>query len=163
MTASVLAKRADVPLFTVRYYTRIGLLKPSRDLRNGYKIYKPADKDRLKFISAAKELGFTLSEIEEILDQAAHNNSPCPMVRDVVEQKIVQNKQKIRELQQLQKRLEKAAEDWKTMKDSTPDGHSVCRLIESFADASGHAKDQGVTVTGVTPCYSLDLTLTDRL
>lgn len=135
LTASVLAKRSNVPLFTVRYYTRIGLLKPSRDLRNGYKIYKPSDKDRLKFITAAKELGFTLAEIEDILGMAAHSNSPCPMVREVVQKRIIENKQKIRELQRLQKRLEKAAEAWKTMKNSTPDGHSVCRLIESFADA----------------------------
>lgn len=139
MTAAVLAKRADVPLFTVRYYTRIGLLKPSRDLRNGYKIYKPADKDTLRFIASAKELGFTLSEIEDILDQAAHNNSPCPMVREVVEKRIVENKLKIRELQRLQKRLEAAAEDWKIRKNSTPDGHSVCRLIESFAHFSSKA------------------------
>src|SRR5688500_19016595 len=113
MTASILAKRSNVPLFTVRYYTRIGLLNPSRDLRNGYKIYKQSDKERLQFIAAAKELGFTLAEIEEILDHAAHNNSPCPMVREVVEKRIVENKAKIREMQRLQKRLEKAAEVWK--------------------------------------------------
>lgn len=136
MTAAVLAKRADVPLFTVRYYTRIGLLKPSRDLRNGYKIYKPSDKERLRFITSAKELGFTLAEIEEILDHAAHNKTPCPMVRDVVEKRIEENKEKIRELKRLQKRLESAAEMWKGMKNSTPDGHTVCRLIESFSKAS---------------------------
>lgn len=134
ITASVLAKKADIPLFTVRYYTRIGLLKPSRDLRNGYKIYKPSDSDRLKFISAAKELGFTLAEIEEILDHAAHGDSPCPMVRDVVEKRIEENKVKIREMKRLQKRLEAAASMWITMKNSEPDGHSVCRLIESFAE-----------------------------
>lgn len=135
MTASVLAKRAQVPLFTVRYYTRIGLLKPSRDLRNGYKVYKPSDRDRLKFISAAKELGFTLAEIEEVLDHAAHNESPCPTVREIVEKRVEENKQKIRELKRLQRRLQSAAEMWKTMKDSEPNGHSVCRLIESFAEA----------------------------
>ncbi len=133
ITASVLAKKADIPLFTVRYYTRIGLLKPSRDLRNGYKMYKPSDRDRLKFISSAKELGFTLAEIEEILDHAAHGDSPCPMVRDVVEKRIEENRVKIREMKRLQKRLEAAAEMWTTMKNSEPDGHSVCRLIESFA------------------------------
>ena len=136
MTASLLAKRANVPLFTVRYYTRIGLLKPSRDLRNGYKIYKHSDKDRLQFITAAKELGFTLAEIEDILDRAAHNKTSCPMVRDIVEKRIEENKQKIRELKRLQKRLETAAEMWKGMKNSTPDGHTVCRLIESFADTA---------------------------
>lgn len=135
MTASVLAKTSDVPLFTVRYYTRIGLLKPSRDLRNGYKVYKPSDRDRLRFISAAKELGFTLAEIEEILDHAAHDESPCPMVREIVEKRINENKQKIRELKRLQTRLENAAGMWQSMKNSTPDGHSVCRLIESFAEA----------------------------
>lgn len=139
MTASVLAKRAEVPLFTVRYYTRIGLLKPSRDLRNGYRIYRASDKDRLRFITAAKELGFTLAEIEEILDHAAHSQTPCPMVRDVVVKRIEENKQKIRELKRLQKRLESAAEMWKGMKDSIPDGHSVCRLIESFAGENAGA------------------------
>lgn len=131
---SILAKRAKVPLFTVRYYTRIGLLKPSRDLRNGYKIYKPADTERLRFISSAKELGFTLAEIEEILGHAAHGDSPCPMVREVVERRIDENKEKIRQLKRLQKRLESAAELWSSVKNSEPDGHSVCRLIESFTE-----------------------------
>jgi MerR family transcriptional regulator, Zn(II)-responsive regulator of zntA len=139
MTASVLAKRTNVPLFTVRYYTRIGLLKPSRDLRNGYKVYKPADRDRLKFITAAKGLGFTLAEIEEILDHAAHGDSPCPMVRDIVQRRIEENKQKMRELKQLQRRLESAVETWGGMKNSEPDGHSVCRLIESFAETNESA------------------------
>ena len=134
LTASVLAKKAGVPLFTVRYYTRIGLLRPSRDLRTGYKIYKHSDRDRLRFIAAAKELGFTLAEIEEILDHAAHGDSPCPMVREVVERRIDENKKKILEMKRLQKRLESAAEMWKSMDNSEPDGHSVCRLIESFAE-----------------------------
>ncbi len=43
MTATVLAKKSDVSLYTVRHYTRIGLLKPSRNLRNGYKVYQPSD------------------------------------------------------------------------------------------------------------------------
>src|SRR6476620_2621907 len=136
MTASDLAKSAELPVFTVRYYTKIGLLKPGRDLRNGYKLYKRSDKDRLKFIAAAKELGFTLTEIEEILDHAAHNNSPCPMVRDVVAKRVEENKAKIREMKKLQTRLEKALESWKSMKDSQPDGHSVCSLIESFSESS---------------------------
>lgn len=134
MTAAALAKRTNVPLFTVRYYTRIGLLRPSRNLRNGYKIYKQSDKDRLKFISAAKDLGFTLNEIEEILNHAAHDASPCPMVRKIVEKRVKENKEKIRELKRLQGRLESAVKLWRTMKNSEPDGHSVCRLIESFAE-----------------------------
>ena len=134
MTASVLAKRTNVPLFTVRYYTRIGLLKPSRDLRNGYRVYKTADKDRLKFITSAKELGFTLAEIESVLDHAQHGDSPCPMVREIVERRIKETNEKIEQLKDLQGRLNDALSMWKTMKNSSPTGTSVCRLIESFND-----------------------------
>lgn len=139
MTASDLAKRTKLPIYTVRHYTRIGLLKPSRDLRNGYRLYKASDKDRLRFIASAKELGFTLSEIEEVLDHAVHGDSPCPMVREIVERRIQENKEKIREMKRLQSRLEKAAGMWKSMKNSDPDGHSVCRLIESFAEEENGA------------------------
>ena len=139
MTANELAKRTNLPVYTVRHYTRIGLLKPSRDLRNGYRLYKPSDKDRLRFITSAKELGFTLNEIERILGHAAHDESPCPMVREIVEKRISENRTKIRDLQAMQSRLERAAAMWKSMKNSEPDGHSVCRLIESFAEADSGA------------------------
>ena len=47
MTATILAKQSDISLYTVRHYTRIGLLKPSRNLQNNYKVYQPADATRL--------------------------------------------------------------------------------------------------------------------
>lgn len=134
MTGSVLAKKADVPLFTVRYYTRIGLLKPSRQPSNNYKIYKPSDATRLRFIVAAKELGFTLAEISEILDEAKHGNSPCPMVREIVERRLEENRRKIEELKGLQKKMKRALADWSEMQDAMPNGDSVCHLIESVAE-----------------------------
>ena len=133
MTGSVLAKRAEVPLFTVRYYTRIGLLKPSRQPSNGYKIYQPSDATRLRFIVAAKELGFTLAEISQILGEAKHGNSPCPMVREIVERRIEENRRKIEELKQLQKKMKRALTDWSAMENAMPNGDSVCHLIESVA------------------------------
>lgn len=134
MTPSILAKRVDVPLFTVRHYTRIGLLKPARDSRNGYKIYQLSDETRLRFIVATKELGFTLAEIAEILDQAKEGKSPCPMVREIVTRRIEENRRKIGEMKKLQKKMEKALISWASMKNAMPDGHSVCHLIESVAE-----------------------------
>lgn len=98
-------------------------------------MYRVSDCDRLRFITAAKELGFTLAEIENILHHAGRGDSPCPIVREVVEKRIRENREKLREMQQLQKRLEAAAEMWKKMRNSQPDGHSVCRLIESFSES----------------------------
>ncbi|MCC6451420.1 MAG: MerR family DNA-binding protein [Acidobacteria bacterium] len=134
-TASGLAKEANVPIFTVRYYTRIGLLNPTKNSLNGYKMYSADDRNRLQFIASAKELGFTLAEIEEILGHSTSGDSPCPMVRDIVEKRLEENRQKIAELRRLQKRLEKAAEMWKGIRNAAPDGHTVCRLIEAFAES----------------------------
>lgn len=131
LTASVLAKKSDVPIYTVRHYTKIGLLKPRRNPHNGYKVYDFADATRLKFIMAAKDLGFTLAEISQILDEAKHENSPCPMVRDIVKSRIEENKKKIREMQKLQKKMETALDSWADMENSMPNGDSVCHLIES--------------------------------
>ena len=134
-TASTLAKKANVPIFTVRYYTRIGLLSPTKNSLNGYKMYSADDRSRLQFIASAKELGFTLAEIEEILGHSTSGDSPCPMVRDIVEKRLEENRQKIAEMRRLQKRLEKAAEMWKGIRNAAPDGHTVCRLIEAFAES----------------------------
>ncbi len=134
LTASVLAKKSDVPIYTVRHYTKIGLLKPRRDPRNGYKVYNFSDSTRLKFIMAAKDLGFTLAEISQILDEAKHGNSPCPMVRDIVKARIDENKRKIKEMQKLQKKMENSLNDWAEMENAMPNGDSVCHLIETVAE-----------------------------
>ncbi|MDQ3040798.1 MAG: MerR family DNA-binding protein [Acidobacteriota bacterium] len=139
MTATILAKQSDVSLYTVRHYTRIGLLKPSRNSSNNYKVYQPSDATRLHFIQAAKSLGFSLTEIKEILSEAKHGNSPCPMVREIIERHIEENRRKIKEMQKLQKKMESALTDWKLMDNSMPNGDSVCHLIESVAEVKKSA------------------------
>lgn len=134
LTASVLAKNVNVPIFTVRYYTRIGLLQPRKQTSNGYKVYQPSDAMRLRFIIAAKNLGFTLAEITQILEKAEHGESPCPSVRQIIVHHISENKRKICELEKLQKKMENALRDWENLHDAMPNGTSVCHLIESVAD-----------------------------
>ncbi len=137
MTAGILAKKTNLPIYTVRHYTRIGLLHPSRNSQNGYKVYQPSDAVRLRFITAAKNLGFTLAEITQILDKAEHGESPCPSVRKIIVHHIQENRQKIKALKKLQKKMETALNDWAGLKDSMPNGDSVCHLIESVGEING--------------------------
>jgi len=132
LTVSALAKSANVSRDQVRYYTRIGLLNPVRNQNNGYKLYSPEDITRMLFILKAKNLGYTLKEIEQILSHTHHGHSPCPMVRDIIEERIEANRRKLDELMELQLRMEKAASVWKKLPDKVPDGDSICHLIESF-------------------------------
>ena len=134
MTANVLAVKTGISLHTIRHYTRVGLLQPSRNANNNYKIYRSSDVTRLKFIVASKNLGFTLAEISEILERAEHGVSPCPMVRNIIVHHIAENERKIKELQKLQKTMKKALHDWNDLQDAMPNGTSVCHLIESVAE-----------------------------
>ncbi len=132
MTVVQLARKVSIPAEIVRYYTRIGLLKPERHQENGYRLFSFDDIKRLKFILRAKGLGFTLSEISQILDHAENHNSPCPLVRDLITCRIKENRERLDAMAHLQIRMEKALAQWKVMPDGMPNGHSVCHLIEAM-------------------------------
>ena len=134
MKVTELARAAGVTAETVRHYTRQALLKPRRDPDNGYQLFDQQDLDRLRFIQRARTLGFSLKEIADILEQADQGDSPCPLVRDLLAHRLPQIRARIAELEALAERMEQALESWQTMPDGTPDGHSLCRLIESFPE-----------------------------
>lgn len=132
LTAAVLARASETTVHTVRHYTRKGLLTPIRNPDNRYHLYRPQDIDRLRFIWRAQKLGFGLKEICEILAHSATGSSPCPRVRDILRQRLQQNRRQLDAMMALQMRMEKALAQWLAMPDGVPNGDSVCYLIESF-------------------------------
>ncbi len=141
MRVNDLAQRADVTPDTVRFYTRTGLLNPQKDPFNGYKQYGKGDYKRLMFIVKARHLGFSVSEIKEIVDLSDHGNSPCCRVREIVRRRIDEANKHIRELQMLVSRMETAAATWENMPDGEPTGDSVCNLIEMWQEPEMGAAD----------------------
>ena len=131
MTVNRLARLSNTSPYAVRYYTRIGLLKPRRNMQNGYKMYADSDVAQLRFIRRAKSLGFTLQEIAEILHESGQGKSPCPMARQIIERRIEENRRALNELIELQARMEEALARWSKMPDGVPDGDTVCHLIET--------------------------------
>jgi MerR family transcriptional regulator, Zn(II)-responsive regulator of zntA len=130
-TVSELAGQAKVTPDTVRHYVHIGMLNPERNPHNGYKLFTGDDVTKLRFIRQAQSLGFTLAEIGEILNHSMGGSSPCPQVREVMQRRIAENKEKLDALNALQKRMENALERWEDMPNGQPNGDSVCHLIES--------------------------------
>jgi MerR family transcriptional regulator, Zn(II)-responsive regulator of zntA len=127
-----LAKQCEVTTDAIRYYTRLGLLKPERNTDNDYRLYNKVEIKRLKFIHRAKQLGYTLNEITQIFQECEKGKSPCPKVREIIQRRIVENRKKIDQALDLQERMEDALAHWKDMPDGVPDGHTTCSLIESF-------------------------------
>jgi len=131
LTVSKLSRQGGVEPHVVRYYTRIGLLDPTRHPDNGYKLFSSKDVSRLKFIRQAQSLGYTLEEIRHILCESGAGHSPCRDVREILRGRIEENRQRLVELIGLQRRMEQALKRWERMPDHLPDGDSVCHLIES--------------------------------
>jgi MerR family mercuric resistance operon transcriptional regulator len=103
------ARSAGLAIDTVRYYEHEGLLeKPSRTPA-GYRQY-PADAvRRLRFIRQAKELGFSLKEIKELLSLRVSPGCSCGDVKARAEAKIADVKQRIAQLDRMKRALTKLA------------------------------------------------------
>lgn len=132
MIASELAKTAGVNASVIRYYSRIGLLNPNRNPDNGYREYTVEDVDRVRFIRKAKWLGFTLKDVQTILDEAESGKSPCRGVRRIIIDRILENQQRLIHLQAIQNRMEAAIEAWKGVSDGPPHQEHICDLIDSL-------------------------------
>ena len=131
-----IARAADVSADTVRHYTRSGLLHPRRDPDNGYQQFSDGDLQRLRFARRARELGLSLNEVAEILQQADRQQSPCPLVRDLFQSRLAEVETRIAELTALRNRMCEALGQWQQLPDGVPDGHTICRLIESWQPQS---------------------------
>lgn len=129
----MLADKSGVSPDIVRYYTRRGLLKPTRHPHNRYNLYQETDVARLRFIRQAKSLGYTLNEIARIFEESGRGASPCPLVREIIERHIAGNQKALDEMLEIQTRIEAASKQWASMPDRAPNGNTICHLIESIA------------------------------
>ncbi len=102
-----LAKAAEVNLQTIRYYERIRLLPKPKTKESGYREYTEQDLLRLVFIKKAKELGFSLKEIAQLLSLKVDKRKTCADVRGMAESSIVMIQAKIQMLEKFAEALKK--------------------------------------------------------
>lgn len=88
LTVGQLARAAGVGVETVRFYERRGLIEQPPRPTAGVRKYSPETASVLRFIRRAKELGFTLPEIGELLSLGRHEAVDCAEVRMRAEAKI---------------------------------------------------------------------------
>lgn len=101
------AKASDLRVETIRYYEKEGLLKIPRRTPAGYRLYTEESIKRLIFISTAKELGFSLKDIKQLLSLRANPKSRCEDVKRKTEDKIREVDEKIKTLREIKKALNK--------------------------------------------------------
>lgn len=109
LTIGELAGAVGVNVQTVRYYERRGLLPKPKRRASGYREYLATDVARLEFIRRAQALGFTLSEIEQLLALRVDPRTTPEDVHRAVEEKIEAVEEKIRDLTRISGALRKMA------------------------------------------------------
>lgn len=110
ITIGQLARHADVGIETVRFYERRGLIEDPPRRRSGYRQYPPDTVDRLRFIRRAKELGFSLNEIGELLRLRSHPAENREEVRAKAQAKIDDIDRRLADLTRIRETLSDLAE-----------------------------------------------------
>lgn len=143
LTVSQLAKQLNISPDTVRHYVRSGMITPEKDPMNGYKRFNDGDIKNLSFILQAKSLGFSLADIQTIMQQASHGQSPCPQVRNIMEARLAETAEKIAQMQATYEQMQQAMTRWQSQPDCTPTGEHICHLIEGFSNPTDNFKEKG--------------------
>ncbi len=103
------AERSGVNLQTIRYYQEIGLLPEPPRSPAGYRRFPPDAVRRVRFIKRAQELGFSLSDVRELLSLRVQSDAACADVLQRTRGKIAGIERKIRDLRSMKAALERLA------------------------------------------------------
>ncbi|MCH9731518.1 MAG: MerR family transcriptional regulator [Actinomycetia bacterium] len=98
MRTSEVAAQAQVNTQTLRYYERRGLLPEPERTRSGYRVYTPDAVRVVRFIKRAQQLGFTLDDIEDLLQLAEGGPDSCGEARTMARSRIADLQLRINEL-----------------------------------------------------------------
>lgn len=104
-----LSQRTGCNIETIRYYERIGMLPPALRRDNGFRRYDSDDVARLSFIRRARQLGFTLDDVRELLRLAAASGADaCAEARAIAASQVAAIKAKIADLRSMERVLSEA-------------------------------------------------------
>jgi len=132
LTIGQIAKEVNISRDAIRIYERQGLITAPLRASNGYRVYSTDVIAQLRFIQRAKNMGFTLKEIGELLAIKHTKHNTCEEVRTEAQDKFKHVEAKIVELQRLKKALQILV---KTC-DNNKSNHEGCPLLDALEDNS---------------------------
>lgn len=100
------AKQSGVNVQTIRYYERVGLLKPIYRRESGYRIYDSGAIRIIRFVKHAQELGFSLEEVQALLRLKADGTARCEGVQKRAQEHLKEVRLKIDGLERIRSVLE---------------------------------------------------------
>lgn len=133
LTIGKLAALAEVTADSLRFYEREGLISPASKTGAGYRLYEEDAVARLRFIAHAKQCGFTLAEIQQLLAVKSSKSACCSDVRRQVIEKKLQLEGRIQTMKAMSKALDVLIADCGTSNGPVAD----CPILSALERTEG--------------------------
>ena len=137
MKIGELAKRTGFSTKAIRYYELLRLLPEPDRTESGYRMYSQKDVERLEFIEKAKRLGFSLDDIRDILILNEQQEQPCVHVLALLDQKLKQVDDVLRDLKAFRKELARLRKESAEQLERLPADAAICGIVERGVHARG--------------------------
>ncbi|ORE91795.1 MerR family DNA-binding transcriptional regulator [Acuticoccus sediminis] len=130
LTIGALGRKTGTKVQTIRYYEQIGLMPEPDRTEGGQRRYGDREQDRLAFIRHARQLGFSLEAIRELLDLSDQPSRPCAEADIIARRQLRQVEKRIARLEALRTELARMVQEC--------GGGSTagCRVLEVLRDHS---------------------------
>ena len=128
MRIGEIARKSGVTVDTLRFYERRGLLPRAARGQSNYREFPPFTIERLELIRRARELGFTLAEVRELLEVRTTPTSTCEALRQRARTKVVELQDEIRRLCRIRSALKKMLQECEGRPVAVP-----CEITQSVA------------------------------
>ena len=102
-----LSKKAGVKVPTIRYYEQMGLISAPERTEGNQRRYTTGDLERLTFIRHARDLGFPIDAIRQLISLAGHPHSPCAEADEIAAAQLSEVREKIARLRTLEQELQR--------------------------------------------------------
>jgi DNA-binding transcriptional MerR regulator len=129
MQIGEVARKIGVATSAIRFYEESGLLPEPNRTPSGYREYDPSVIDRLTFIRAGQAVGLTLAELKEVLGIRDRGETPCTHVAALIDLRIDEIDQRIKDLRRLRRDLTVLAGEAAVFDPTDCPPESVCRIL----------------------------------
>lgn len=129
------AKATGVSPDTIRHYEKIGLLPKASRTESGYRLYPESAVERVLVVQRALRIGFSLSELAEVLKARDAGGAPCQRVYKLAKEKLKGVAADIAALKRTERYLKQVLSDWENrMRQASPGQRS--NLLHSLTGAA---------------------------
>jgi len=126
-----LAHAAGVPVTTLRYYDRAGLVRPTTRAENQYRLYAEQTLQVIRFIRAAQAAGFTLEDVRTLLALQAGDLALSKEVQPLIARRLTEVSQRLKDMRHVQRLLQSLLAMCQAQ-----DQEALCHVVETLSGAS---------------------------